>query len=653
MLTLDKIYHAAFVLKDVARKTDLIEAPRLSKDCQLYLKTENLQVTGSFKVRGAYYKISQLSKEESDKGVIACSAGNHAQGVALAATRRGIKSIVCMPDGAPIMKVENTKNLGAEVCLVPGTYDDAHDKAVELQAETGMTFIHPYDDEQVIAGQGTIGLEILDQLPDVDAVIVPVGGGGLISGVAFAIKSLKPDVKVYGVQAEGAPSMYRSLHEHKYQTLSAVSTFADGIQVKTPGELTYKICEEYVDDIVTVTEDETAAAILSLMENQKLVAEGAGAVPVAAALFHKLPIEGKKVVCLVSGGNIDVNILNRVITRGLVMSGRKANLTIALEDKPGQLEKVAAIVSRCGSNVVSVLHDGSDPNMPISSCFLKLALETRDNAQIEQIRPNGRRFVLSAYDLVLEVFAFDLAAYLDLRRQQGQRHGVQLVAFNVGAAEVDVIAVKAHDFIIPRTHTVSSPDSFLCVLFFLLPPVVVRPEDADGGEYHHREDDAGDGLIVGEKVEQQLPAAHDELQHTQKPLPEAAGLFAGRFQPLAQYAGQLEAEDVCNAPDEEDDADDKMVYHKLRSFLRYALNRKTFTVQVYHIGETPARTGFACPAQKIWVEPPGGACGMFEKYAILFSTDAPSPSGKAGDFDSPIVGSTPAGATAQKDLHES
>ena len=287
MLTLDKVYHAAFVLKDVARKTDLIEAPKLSKDCQLYLKTENLQATGSFKVRGAYYKISQLSPEESAKGVIACSAGNHAQGVALAATRRGIKSIVCMPDGAPIMKVENTKNLGAEVCLVPGTYDDAHDKAVELQEETGMTFIHPYDDELVIAGQGTIGLEILDQLPDLDAVIVPVGGGGLISGVAFAIKSLRPEVKVYGVQAEGAPSMYRSLHEHKYQTLKAASTFADGIQVKTPGELTYQICEQYVDDIVTVTEDETAAAILSLMENQKLVAEGAGAVPVQTWYLHR------------------------------------------------------------------------------------------------------------------------------------------------------------------------------------------------------------------------------------------------------------------------------------------------------------------------------------------------------------------------------
>ena len=317
MLTLDKIYHAAFVLRDVARRTDLIEAPHLSHHGeQLYLKTENLQVTGSFKVRGAYYKISQLSPEERAKGVIACSAGNHAQGVALAATRMGIKSIVCMPDGAPIMKVENTKNLGAEVCLVPGTYDDAHDYAVSLQAETGMTFIHPYDDELVIAGQGTIGLEILDQLPDLDAVIVPIGGGGLIAGIAFTIKSLRPDVKVYGVQAAGAPSMYLSVRDHCYQTLDTAATFADGIQVKTPGELTYELCEKYVDEVVTVSEDEIAAAILALMENQKLVAEGAGAVPVAAALFGKLPIQGKKAVCVLSGGNIDVNILSRVITRG-------------------------------------------------------------------------------------------------------------------------------------------------------------------------------------------------------------------------------------------------------------------------------------------------------------------------------------------------
>ena len=385
MLTLDKVYHARFMLKPIARKTDLIAAPRLCPGTELYLKTENLQVTGSFKLRGAYYKISQLTEEERAKGVIACSAGNHAQGVALAATRMGIPSVVCMPDSAPIMKVESTKRLGAKVELVKGTYDDAHDRAVELQKETGMTFIHPYDDELVIAGQGTIGLEILDQLPDVDAVVVPIGGG-LISGVAFAIKSLRPDVKVYGVQAAGAPSMERAFHDHTYETLQRVDTFADGIAVKTPGETTFKMVEQYVDDIMTVSEDEIAAAILSLMENQKLVAEGAGATPVAAALFSKLPLAGKKTVCLISGGNIDVNILSRVITRGLVMSGRKANLMIALEDKPGQLSMVSDIVSGCGANVVSVHHDRSDANMAITSCFLKLGLETRDAAQIEQIK---------------------------------------------------------------------------------------------------------------------------------------------------------------------------------------------------------------------------------------------------------------------------
>ena len=386
MLTLDKIYHAAFVLKDVARKTDLIAAPRLSEDCQLYLKTENLQVTGSFKVRGASYKISQLNEEERAKGVIACSAGNHAQGVALAATRMGIKSVVCMPDGAPIMKVESTKRLGATVELVKGTYDDAHDRAVELQKETGMTFIHPYDDELVMAGQGTIGLEILEQLPDVEAVIVPVGGGGLISGVAFAIKSLRPDVKVYGVQAAGAASMFNAFRDNMYETLESVDTFADGIAVKTPGENTFEMVEKYVDDIFTVSEDEIAAAILSLMENQKLVAEGAGATPVAAALFGHLPIKGKKTVCLISGGNIDVNILSRVITRGLVMSGRKVNLMIALEDKPGELLRVSDIVSSCGANIVSVHHDRADANMAITSCFLKLGLETRDMGQITQIK---------------------------------------------------------------------------------------------------------------------------------------------------------------------------------------------------------------------------------------------------------------------------
>lgn len=386
MLTLDKIYHAAFVLRDVARRTDLIAAERLHSDSDLYLKTENLQVTGSFKLRGAYYKISQLTEEERAHGVIACSAGNHAQGVALAATRLGIPSVVCMPDGAPIMKVESTKRLGARVELVKGTYDDAHDRAVEMQKETGMTFIHPYDDELVMAGQGSIGLEILDQLPDVEAIIVPIGGGGLIAGVAMAVKSLRPDVKIYGVQAAGAASMCRAFHDGVYETLDRVDTFADGIAVKTPGEKTFELIRKYVDDIVTVSEDEIAAAILALMENQKLVAEGAGATPVAAALFGKLPIAGKKTVCLVSGGNIDVNILSRVITRGLIMSGRNASLMIALEDKPGQLLRVSDIVSACGANIVSVHHDRGDTNMAITSCFLRLGLETRDAAQIEQIK---------------------------------------------------------------------------------------------------------------------------------------------------------------------------------------------------------------------------------------------------------------------------
>ena len=284
------------------------------------------------------------------------------------------------------MKVESTRRLGADIELVKGAYDDAHDRAVEIVNETGATFIHPYDDDFVIAGQATIGLEILDQLEDAEAIIVPIGGGGLISGVAFAVKSLKPDVKVYGVQAAGAPSMYNSFVNHKREVLENVSTFADGIAVKNPGENTFEIISKYVDDIVCVSEDEIAAAILALIEKQKLIAEGAGAVPVAAAMFHKLPIENKKTVCVVSGGNIDVNILSRVITRGLMMTGRNVNLTIELVDKPGQLQQVSEIIAGCGANVVSVYYDHGDTNMAINSCFLKLALETRDGEQIEAIR---------------------------------------------------------------------------------------------------------------------------------------------------------------------------------------------------------------------------------------------------------------------------
>lgn len=386
MITLDKIYHASYVLRSVLHSTDLIKAPNLNPSCEIYLKAENLQVTGSFKVRGAYYKISQLTDEEKSKGVIACSAGNHAQGVALAAAKNGINSLICIPNGAPISKVEATKHYGAEVCLVEGTYDDAYEKALSLQQESGATFIHPFDDEMVIAGQGTIALEILEQLPDLDAVIVPVGGGGLISGVAFTLKSLNPNIKVYGVQSSGAPSMYNSVAHNQIETLSSVKTIADGIAVKTPGENTFDICKQYVDDIITVTDDELSTAILTLIEKQKLIAEGAGAVSVAAALFNKFPIEGKKVVCLVSGGNIDVTILSRVINRGLQNAGRLADLTIELLDKPGQLVGVSKIISDLGANVVSVNHNRSDVNMDINSCFLKISMETRNHAHVEEIK---------------------------------------------------------------------------------------------------------------------------------------------------------------------------------------------------------------------------------------------------------------------------
>ncbi len=385
-LSLDRIYQAAFTLKDVARKTDLIYSPHFSGKNQVYFKTENLQVTGSFKLRGAYFKISKLTEDEKAAGIVACSAGNHAQGVALAAQRMGIKATICMPDGAPISKVQATKSYGAKVALVKGAYDDAYQYACKLQEEEHATFIHPFDDPDVIAGQGTIGLEILDQLKDVDVIVVPIGGGGLISGVAYAAKSLKPEIKIYGVQAREAASMADSLKYDEQVTLKTVNTFADGIAVKHPGDLTFELIKDYVDDVVTVTEDEIAVAILALIEKQKLIAEGAGAVALAAVMADKIPEEGKNIVCLVSGGNIDVNILSRVITRGLVTSGRNATLQIALEDKPGQLVDVATIIASCGANVTGVHYGHSDPNTAVTSCVLTLEIETRDFEQLEQVR---------------------------------------------------------------------------------------------------------------------------------------------------------------------------------------------------------------------------------------------------------------------------
>lgn len=390
MLTLDKVYHANYVLKDAVRNTDIIPASHINSDAEIFLKTENLQVTGSFKIRGAYYKMSQLSEEEKARGVVACSAGNHAQGVALAAQKNGIQSVICLPDTAPISKVEATRSYGAQVCMVDGCYDDAYAQALALRDEKGYTFIHPFDDEQVIAGQGTIALELCDQLPDMDAVIVPVGGGGLISGIAFVLKSLNPSIKVYGVEAAGAASMLAARQQGRIDTLPTVSTMADGIAVKRPGDLTYQLCQDYVDEIVTVTDDEISAAILALMEQQKLVAEGAGAASVAAAMFHKLPIAGKKVVCIVSGGNIDVTILSRVIKRGLLMSGRNCQLTIELVDKPGQLLEVSQIIAQLGGNVISVHHERANEGSAINGCYLRLELETRDAQQISQIRSTLR-----------------------------------------------------------------------------------------------------------------------------------------------------------------------------------------------------------------------------------------------------------------------
>jgi threonine dehydratase len=385
MLTLDKIYHAAFVLKDVVRETTLIPSPKISVNNNVYLKTENLQVTGSFKVRGAGYMISQLSEEEKARGVVACSAGNHAQGVALAAQKYGIKATICLPDGAPISKVEATKSYGAEVVMVKGVYDDAYKRALELRDEKGLTFVHPFDDDDVIAGQATIALEILNNMKNIDAIVVPIGGGGLIAGIAYAVKHLAPHIKVYGVQAVGAPSMYNALKNGSIEALTSVSTIADGIAVKQPGDLTYELISKYVDEIAVVSDDEISAAILKLMEKHKLVTEGAGAVAVAAVMFDKFNLEGKKVVSLLSGGNIDVTILSRVISRGLMTSGRRTKFAIEVADKPGELSRVTQIIAKQGANIISSLHERSNGSS-ITGCNIRVTLETRDFEHVESIQ---------------------------------------------------------------------------------------------------------------------------------------------------------------------------------------------------------------------------------------------------------------------------
>ena len=381
MLTIDRIYQASHVLKDAVRRTELIRSQNIVPGCEFYLKAENLQLTGSFKIRGAYFKISTLSERERNAGVVACSAGNHAQGVALSAQKLGMKSTIFIPSVAPLSKIESTEQLGADIRIIDGCYDDAYDAAAAYQSEIGGTFIHPFDDLDVIAGQGTLGLEILEQAPNLDAIIVPVGGGGLISGIAFAVKMLNPQCKVYGACAAGAASMSSSLRAQERINLQGVSTFADGIAVKCPGELTYKLCSEFVDEIVSVSDDEIATAILTLMERQKLVSEGAGAAAVAAAMFRELPIAGKRVCAIVSGGNIDVNILSRVISRGLLATGRLSHLKIEMLDKPGQLQEISGIIAGLGANVTKVLHNPGGENMDINGCYLHISMETRSKQQ--------------------------------------------------------------------------------------------------------------------------------------------------------------------------------------------------------------------------------------------------------------------------------
>ena len=385
MISMELLRDARCVLSPVINLTPMIPAKGFVPDCRFYLKADCLQKTGAFKLRGAYYKLSTLTDEEKARGVIACSAGNHAQGVAFAARDMGIPATICIPAGAPLSKIEATRSYGANVVLVPGVYDDAHAEAVRLRDEQGLTFIHPFDDERVMAGQGTIGLEIAEQLPDADAVLVPIGGGGLIAGVASALRQLKPACRIIGVQAAGAASMADSLRAGHILTLPEVHTVADGIQVKTPGEKTFAICREAVDEVVTVGEAEIASAILTVLERQKLMVEGAGAVGVAAVMYGELDLRGKTVCALLSGGNLDVTMLERIITRGLAREGRTVGFSTVLPDRPRALAGLLGIVSELGANVLEVSHERSSLKADLGSTVVHLLVETRNRAHVDEL----------------------------------------------------------------------------------------------------------------------------------------------------------------------------------------------------------------------------------------------------------------------------
>lgn len=386
-LSLQDIQKAQETIKDIVKKTDILESAKLSSitGANIYYKCENLQKTGSFKVRGACNKIANLTEQEKANGVIASSAGNHAQGVALGAKMNNIEATIVMPATAPLSKVTSTKSYGANVVLEGLVYDDAYAKAVELQRETGATFLHPFNDEYVIAGQGTIGLEIFEQMNNkVDTILCPIGGGGIIAGVAVAAKAINPNVKIIGVQTANIPAMAESMKAGKVTTAFKATSVADGISVKTVGELTFSIVKDLVDEVVLVEEDEIAEGLLFLMENQKVVAEGSGAVTTAALLSGKYkPKAGENVVCIISGGNIDVNTLNKIIVIALIKSGRRFTFKTEIQDKPGGLAELTRVLSGLDANIITANLSATNA---IGKLNAHMTLETIDHDHIERIR---------------------------------------------------------------------------------------------------------------------------------------------------------------------------------------------------------------------------------------------------------------------------
>lgn len=350
---------------------------------QIYLKLENLQMTGSFKERGALNRIATLMPEQAARGVVAASAGNHAQGVAYHATKRGIRSIIVMPLATPLVKVTATRNFGAEVVLHGANYDEACDEATRICTAEGMTFIHPFDDPIVMAGQGTIGLELMEQVPELQAVAVPIGGGGLIGGIACAIKESRPDIRVIGVQTSRLPSMAAAVEQHHPVTLSSATTIADGIAVRRAGDVTFPVVAQYVDEIVTVDEDEIASAILVLLEREKTLAEGAGATALAALIQKKTTLKAEHTAVIVSAGNIDVTLLSRIIERGLVQDGRLIRLRIHLLDKPGALAELTRLIADHRANIVDTLHNRAYYGVNLGDTVIDITMETRGREQVE------------------------------------------------------------------------------------------------------------------------------------------------------------------------------------------------------------------------------------------------------------------------------